>query len=28
VYERLEAFKDHTEPPAIESVLEALLKRD
>jgi 3-hydroxyisobutyrate dehydrogenase-like beta-hydroxyacid dehydrogenase len=26
VYERLEAFKDHTEPPAIEAVLEALLK--
>jgi 3-hydroxyisobutyrate dehydrogenase-like beta-hydroxyacid dehydrogenase len=26
VFERLEAFKDHTEPPAIESVLEALLK--
>ncbi|MGH8072112.1 MAG: DUF1932 domain-containing protein [Candidatus Entotheonellia bacterium] len=28
VYERLEAFKDHGEPPAIESVLQALLKRD
>jgi 3-hydroxyisobutyrate dehydrogenase-like beta-hydroxyacid dehydrogenase len=28
VYERLEAFKDCTEPPAIESVLEALLKDD
>jgi 3-hydroxyisobutyrate dehydrogenase-like beta-hydroxyacid dehydrogenase len=28
VYERLEAFKDHREPPAIESVLQALLKRD
>jgi 3-hydroxyisobutyrate dehydrogenase-like beta-hydroxyacid dehydrogenase len=28
VYERLEAFKDHTEPPPIESVLEALLKDD
>ena len=28
VYERLEAFKDHDEPPAIESVLEALLRRD
>ena len=26
VYERLEAFKDHPEPPAIESVLEVLLK--
>jgi 3-hydroxyisobutyrate dehydrogenase-like beta-hydroxyacid dehydrogenase len=26
VYERLAAFKDHAEPPAIESVLEALLK--
>ena len=26
VYERLAAFKDHPEPPAIESVLEALLK--
>jgi 3-hydroxyisobutyrate dehydrogenase-like beta-hydroxyacid dehydrogenase len=26
VYDRLEAFKDHAEPPAIESVLEALLK--
>jgi len=26
VYERLEAFKDHSEPPAIEAVLEALLK--
>jgi 3-hydroxyisobutyrate dehydrogenase-like beta-hydroxyacid dehydrogenase len=28
VYERLEAFKDQTEPPPIESVLEALLKDD
>jgi len=28
VYERLEAFKDRPEPPAIESVLEALLKGD
>jgi 3-hydroxyisobutyrate dehydrogenase-like beta-hydroxyacid dehydrogenase len=28
VYERLEAFKDHTEPPAIEAVLEALLRDD
>ena len=28
VYERLEAFKDHGEPPAIEAVLQALLKRD
>jgi 3-hydroxyisobutyrate dehydrogenase-like beta-hydroxyacid dehydrogenase len=28
VFERLEAFKDHTEPPAIESVLEALLRDD
>lgn len=28
VYERLEAFKDQTEPPAIEAVLEALLKDD
>jgi 3-hydroxyisobutyrate dehydrogenase-like beta-hydroxyacid dehydrogenase len=28
VYERLAAFKDHPEPPAIESVLEALLKGD
>jgi len=28
VYERLEAFKDHSEPPAIEAVLQALLKRD
>src|SRR5919109_173610 len=28
VFERLEAFKDHDEPPAIESVLQALLKRD
>jgi hypothetical protein len=26
VYERLATFKDHPEPPAIESVLEALLK--
>jgi 3-hydroxyisobutyrate dehydrogenase-like beta-hydroxyacid dehydrogenase len=26
VFERLEAFKDHTEPPPIEAVLEALLK--
>ena len=26
VYERLEAFKDHTEPPPIEAVLEALLE--
>ena len=26
VYERLAVFKDHTEPPPIESVLEALLK--
>lgn len=26
VYERLEAFKDHTEPPSIEAVLEALLE--
>jgi 3-hydroxyisobutyrate dehydrogenase-like beta-hydroxyacid dehydrogenase len=26
VYERLAAFKDHAEPPAIESVLETLLK--
>jgi 3-hydroxyisobutyrate dehydrogenase-like beta-hydroxyacid dehydrogenase len=26
VFERLEAFKDHAEPPAIEAVLEALLK--
>src|SRR5262245_25349941 len=26
VFERLEAFKDHDEPPPIESVLEALLK--
>ena len=28
VYERLAAFKDHAEPPAIESVLEALLKAE
>jgi hypothetical protein len=28
VFERLEAFKDQTEPPAIEAVLEALLKHD
>jgi hypothetical protein len=28
VYERLEAFKDQTEPPPIESVLEVLLKDD
>jgi 3-hydroxyisobutyrate dehydrogenase-like beta-hydroxyacid dehydrogenase len=28
VYERLEAFKDDGEPPAIEAVLQALLKRD
>ncbi len=28
VYARLEAFKDRAEPPPIESVLEALLKRD
>jgi hypothetical protein len=28
VYERLEAFKDHSEPPAIEAVLQALLRRD
>jgi 3-hydroxyisobutyrate dehydrogenase-like beta-hydroxyacid dehydrogenase len=28
VYERLEAFKDRDEPPAIESVLEALLRND
>jgi 3-hydroxyisobutyrate dehydrogenase-like beta-hydroxyacid dehydrogenase len=28
VFERLEEFKDHTEPPAIETVLEALLKDD
>jgi 3-hydroxyisobutyrate dehydrogenase-like beta-hydroxyacid dehydrogenase len=28
VYERLEAFKDHTEPPPIEAVLEALLEND
>jgi 3-hydroxyisobutyrate dehydrogenase-like beta-hydroxyacid dehydrogenase len=28
VYERLEAFKDHDEPPAIKSVLEALLRSD
>lgn len=26
VFERLEAFKDHAEPPSIEAVLEALLK--
>jgi hypothetical protein len=26
VYERLSMFKDHPEPPAIEAVLEALLK--
>jgi 3-hydroxyisobutyrate dehydrogenase-like beta-hydroxyacid dehydrogenase len=26
VYERLEAFKDHSEPPPIEAVLQALLK--
>jgi 3-hydroxyisobutyrate dehydrogenase-like beta-hydroxyacid dehydrogenase len=28
VFERLEAFKDHTEPPDIESVLKALLRDD
>jgi 3-hydroxyisobutyrate dehydrogenase-like beta-hydroxyacid dehydrogenase len=28
VFERLEEFKDHTEPPAIESVLKALLRDD
>jgi 3-hydroxyisobutyrate dehydrogenase-like beta-hydroxyacid dehydrogenase len=28
VFERLEAFKDHAEPPTIESVLEVLLKDD
>jgi len=28
VFERLEEFKDHTEPPAIEAVLEALLRDD
>ena len=28
VFERLEEFKDHTEPPAIEAVLKTLLRDD